>query len=386
MRPSAPGPSGPGPRSHVGRPSLRDVAGPRAPFPLRLRRIDGALVGLLAAATFGASTPFAKLMLDHVGAEQLAGLLYLGAFAALGAARPVLGRRGEAPLRRSDAPRLAGIIVSGGVVAPVLMLLGLQRVSGASGSLLLNLEGPFTLLVALAVFREHLDRRALVGAVAVFVGAGLLTTGGSTGGDTLIGVVLVAAACGLWAVDNNLTQSLTERDPFAIVLVKTGAAAAINLGIAAVVDRSGPVSPWMVVIGALALGAVSYGLSVVLDAYALRELGAAREAAIFGTAPFIGLVLSIPVLGHRPTVSEVAAAVVMASGVVLLLRERHGHHHVHEDLEHDHRHVHDDHHRHSHRPGDEPADPTVPHSHPHRHETLAHAHAHVSDAHHRHPH
>ncbi|MFN8053590.1 MAG: DMT family transporter [Acidimicrobiales bacterium] len=362
------------------------MADSRAPLDPGRRRVNGALVGLLAAATFGASTPFAKLLVDHVGAELLAGLLYLGAFVALGAAQPALGRRGEAPLRRSDVPRLAGIVVCGGVLAPALMLLGLQRVSGASGSLLLNLEGPFTLLVALAVFREHLDRRALLGAVAVFAGAGLLTTGGSTGGDTLIGVVLVAAACGLWAVDNNLTQSLTERDPFAIVLVKTGAAAAINLGVAGVVDRSDPVPPWGVAIGALALGAVSYGLSVVLDAYALRELGAAREAAIFGTAPFIGLVLSIPVLGHRPTVGEVAAAVVMAIGVVLLILERHAHHHVHEDLEHDHRHVHDDHHRHAHPPGAELADPTVPHSHPHRHAPVAHTHPHVSDAHHRHPH
>jgi hypothetical protein len=41
------------------------------------------------------------------------------------------------------------LIVSGGVVAPVLMLAGLERISGVTGSLLLNLEGPFTIIVAL---------------------------------------------------------------------------------------------------------------------------------------------------------------------------------------------------------------------------------------------
>lgn len=348
----------------------------------RRRMSGGVALGLLAAATFGASTPFAKRLLDHVRPEMLAGLLYLGAFLALMVVRPLRRNRHEAPLRRSDAPRLAGLVVTGGVLAPVVMLLGLDRVSGASGSLLLNLEGPFTLIVAVVIFHEHLDRRALLGALAVFGGAALLTTGGANGTDTVAGVLLVALAGLLWAIDNNITQSLTERDPYSIVSVKTGVAAVINLGIAMTIGNSE--LPSVRILGlTLLLGAVSYGLSVLLDAYALRELGAAREATIFATAPFIGLALSMPVLGHRPTVGELAAALVMAAGVTLLVRERHAHVHVHLPLDHDHRHVHDEHHQHGHAGG---TDLSVPHAHVHHHEPLAHAHGHVSDAHHRHDH
>lgn len=346
-------------------------------------RPTGVWLGILAAATFGASTPVSKRLLDDARPQLLAGLLYLGAFVALAALRLILRDRKEAPLSWRDAPRMAGVVVVGGVLAPVAMLAGLERVSGASGSLLLNLEGPFTLLLATLLFREHLDARALLGAVAVFGGAALLTTtGGAEGSDSLAGVGLVASAGLLWALDNNLTQSLTERDPWAIVLVKTGVSAAINLVLAiAVGDAS--IASGGILVGALGLGAVSYGISVVLDAYALRELGAARESAIFATAPFIGLALSIPVLGHEPSVLEIAAAAAMAGGVFMLVRERHAHLHAHDLLVHEHRHSHDEHHQHTH---DTIVDPSEPHSHPHRHEGLTHAHPHVSDAHHRHAH
>jgi hypothetical protein len=89
-------------------------------------------------------------------------------------------------------------------------------------------------------------------------------------------------------------------------------------------------------------------LSLICDMYALRLLGAAREAAIFATAPFIGALLSLPLLGDRPTVAIAAAAALMLLGLGLLVRERHAHTHEHAPLEHDHLHTHDEHHLHEH--------------------------------------
>ncbi len=81
----------------------------------------------------------------------------------------------------------------------------------------------------------------------------------------------------------------------------------------------------------------------VLDTHALRLLGAAREAAYFATAPFVGALVAIPVLGERFQALEWVAGALMVAGVLLLLRERHGHAHTHEALEHEHLHVHDAH-------------------------------------------
>jgi drug/metabolite transporter (DMT)-like permease len=348
---------------------------------LHRRALGGWLIGLAAAVTFGAGTPFAKRLLEDTRPQLLAGLLYLGAFIVLAAVHPFRRRSREARLRAADAPRLVGLVACGGVLAPVLLLLGLDRVSGSAGSLLLNLEGPCTMVIGLAVFGEHLGRRAWFGAAVVFAGGALLSLSGPAGSVDALGALCIAAACLLWGVDNNLTQSLTLRDPFSIVGVKAGAAAAVNLSLAGALGATWPSFP--VVLGALAVGAVAYGASIVLDAYALRSLGAAREAIVFASAPFVGALLSIPVLSETMSATEVFAGLAMAAGILLMIQERHVHEHEHEPLVHDHLHVHDEHHLHEHHHG-VPAD--EPHAHEHRHATLRHRHRHVSDAHHRHRH
>jgi drug/metabolite transporter (DMT)-like permease len=342
---------------------------------------SGYVIGLTAALLFGASAPFSKLLLDDFGPQMLAGFLYFGAFLAVAPFVRLGSGRSEARLRRSDVPLVSAIVVTGGIAAPVLLMLGLERLSGVAGSLLLNLEGPLTLIVGILVLHEYLGRRAGAGSLIIFVGSAFIGFQSATGSLDLVAVLLVTAACLGWAIDNNLTQRLSVRDPFQIVAVKNGVAAAVNIGLASARGESLP--SWSPVLGALALGALAYGISILLDAYALRALGAAREAAVFATAPFAGALLAVPVLAETWSIGDVAAAAAMAVGVVLLVRDRHEHEHVHEPLAHDHRHIHDAHHRHEHAPG---VDPTEPHSHPHQHEPLVHTHPHVSDIHHRHRH
>jgi len=339
----------------------------------------GVLFGLGAAVSFGISAPLAKVLLDDVRPQMLAGLLYVGAFVALS----LVGRRSrsEARLRRADAPRMAAMIVAGGVVAPVLLLLGLDRVTGVTGSLLLNLEGPFTILVGVALFREHLPRQALAGAFVVFAGAFLLGLETGDAQADWIGVLLIASACAAWAIDNNLTQSLTVRDPRSIVRVKTGVAGTVNVVLAIAIGEGLPGVELLLAV--LALGAVSYGLSVYLDALALRNLGAAREAAVFAVAPFAGALLAPLVLPESLGPRELAAGALMACGVALLLNERHQHLHRHQPIDHDHSHVHDAHHQHAHTAE---GSPDEPHSHQHHHDAITHSHPHVSDVHHRHSH
>lgn len=341
----------------------------------------GAALGLLAAALFGVSAPIAKRLLGDVTPQVLAGLLYLGAGVALSLYRWIRPSTVEAPLERGDLPRLAAVVLAGGVAGPLLMLFGLQRTSAVTGSLLLNLEAPFTIALAVLAFREHLGRYAAGAAALILSGATILKVGpGAHRADTA-GVLLLAGACAAWAVDNNLTQRLSLKDPFALVRVKALAAGSFNLALGLALSARLP--PLRVALSALLLGSVSYGASVVLDAYALRLVGAAREAAYFATAPFLGALAATVILGESLGVSDGLAMASMIVGVALLLRERHGHAHSHEALSHAHAHVHDEHHQHAH-DGDAP--PGEPHTHAHHHAPLTHDHAHTPDAHHRHTH
>jgi drug/metabolite transporter (DMT)-like permease len=345
-------------------------------------RARGALCGLSAAVLFGASAPVSKLLLPELGPLLMAGLLYLGAglgLTAYGLVRPRSRIDRESHVTRRDLGLLAGITVTGGIVGPVLLLVGLGRVSGLAGSLLLNLEAPFTMLLAVMLFREHMGRRALVAALLILAGGLLLSwRPGELRADPW-GILAIAAACLSWGVDNNLTQRLTLRDPVAVVRWKTLGAAACTLAIGTAVRPGVP--PLAVAAAAAGLGSLSYGASILLDMYALRLLGAAREAAFFATAPFIGAALAVPLLGDAFGLAEVEAALLMSSGVVLLVREKHGHVHTHEPLEHEHMHVHDEHHQHAH-----DGSLVEPHSHPHRHDPITHEHRHVPDLHHRHRH
>ncbi len=345
--------------------------------------VRGAVYGLAAAMLFGISAPVSKMLLSDLPPLLLAALLYLGAGVALLVVTPFAPRekRNEAPLRRSDLPLLAGIVLTGGILGPYLMLVGLQRVSGLAGSLLLNLEAPFTMIVALLFFGEHLARReALAGALIVGGGLTLAWMPGEFNAHW-VGALSIAGACLSWALDNNWTQRLALKDPFAVVRIKTLGAGICSLVLALALGQ------WITSIrataAALVVGVFSYGISILLDAYALRHVGAAREAAFFATAPFIGAVVAIPLLHERPTSLEVTGMLAMAAGVAALLRVRHTHFHTHEAMEHEHVHVHDDHHDHPHE-----ADAGVGerHSHIHTHAPFIHDHPHVSDAHHRHHH
>jgi drug/metabolite transporter (DMT)-like permease len=341
----------------------------------------GALYGLLAAALFGLSTPLAKALLQEVSPQLLAGLLYLGAAGALCLWRAASPATREAPLGRTDAATLCGIVAAGGIAGPLLMLVGLQRVSAVAGSLLLNLEGLFTIGLAVLVFREHVGRYGALAAVLILAGAAVVKLDIGPVRVDGWGVTALALACLAWALDNNLTQRLSLRDPCAIVQIKTLAAGAFNFGLA-LVRGDGLPDAWLIA-AALLLGTVSYGLSVVLDAYALRLVGAAREAMYFATAPFVGAIAAALLLREELRAADILAMALMALGVAALLKERHSHPHAHDPIEHDHLHEHDAHHQHEHLPGDIVAEP---HAHPHRHAALVHDHPHLADAHHRHRH
>jgi drug/metabolite transporter (DMT)-like permease len=343
----------------------------------------GILFALMSAALFGASTPFAKLLLGSVDPWLMAGLLYLGAGIGLllvHLSRGVLHMPAiEAPLRRADLPWLALVIAAGGVCGPLLLMVGLARTDAAGTSLLLNLEGLATMGIAWVVFHENVDRRLLLGALAILAGAVLLSWQGRASFQW--GALPIAGACVCWGIDNNLTRKLSSSDPMQIAMLKGLCAGMVNFMLALLHGAALPPVGTVLVVGVV--GFLGYGVSLALFVLGLRDLGTARTGAYFSLAPFVGAVLAVVMLGEPLTAQLIVAGGLMGVGLWLHLAERHDHEHVHEALEHDHRHRHDEHHRHEHGP-DVPAG--EPHTHWHRHPPLVHRHPHYPDLHHRHGH
>ena len=349
----------------------------------------GVTQALLAALLFGASTPVVKLLSVDVGANAGAALLYLGSGLGLLLLLFIKWLRGQAiaPIPRGARLRFVGAIVAGGVVAPVLLLLGLRLTLASTASLLLNLEGVLTAIIAWVVFRENVDRRVLLGMACIVAGGVVISVDSSGAFAFDVGALLVAGACLGWAIDNNLTQAASSADPMVVAGVKGLVAGAVNGAIAVALAQPFPA----VDVAALTMlaGFVGYGLSLAFFVMGLRHLGTARTGAYFGAAPFVGALASVLLL-HEPFGWRLLlAGALMIAGLWLHLSERHSHEHTHEVIEHEHEHSHDAHHQHAHdgeSDGDDDRDDRLRHTHRHRHEPLVHTHAHTPDVHHRHGH
>jgi drug/metabolite transporter (DMT)-like permease len=342
----------------------------------------GVPMALASAVLFGVATPLSKILLGTVNPQLLAGILYLGAglgLACVHFSRAAMGIPApEAPLRTSDIPWLAAVVLFGGLIAPLLLMLGLVQTEAATGSLLLNVEGLTTMSIAWVVFRENVDRRLLLGALAIIAGAVVLSWQGREFAiDT--GAALIVGACVAWGIDNNLTRKLSSADPVMIAMIKGLAAGTANTGMALLNGADMPLAG--TIYAAAAVGFLGVGVSLVLFVLALRHLGTARTGAYFSFAPFIGAVVAVFLLHEPLTLKLVVSGLLMGFGLWMHLAERHSHEHQHEAFEHEHSHEHDEHHQHTH---DEPT--IEPHSHWHRHTPLRHAHPHYPDLHHRHRH
>lgn len=317
------------------------------------------LFALLAAALFGASTPFAKLLLGDMSPVLLAGLLYLGSGLGLTLIRLVRDRVWKSSgLSRAEWPWLLGAIFFGGVAGPVALMAGLTTTSGSSASLLLNLEAVLTAVIAWVVFKENADKRVVLGMAAIVTGGLVLSwPGQGTRASDWVGPVLIGVACLCWAIDNNLTRKVSASDALFIAGSKGVVAGVANTLLALSLGAALP--GFTTTLATMSVGLLGYGFSLVMFVLALRGLGTARTGAYFSTAPFIGAFISLVVFGESTGLQFWIAALLMGFGVWLHLTEKHAHAHEHGPLDYEHTHT---------------------------HEKVRHSHAHFPDIHHRHRH
>lgn len=340
---------------------------------------------IISASLFGISAPLAKLLLKDISPIAMAGLLYLGAFAGLALYSLLFQTKKTKPqksasLEKNDLPWLAGAIISGGIIAPICLMTGLTLVTGFSASLLLNLEGVATVLIAVLIFRENSGKRLWLALLTMTIAGVFLSWDPNTGKFNVIGSLLIVVATVGWGIDNNLTRKISDKNPIQISMIKGLIAGTISLSLALILDQK--VIMGISIFYALLLGAFSYGLSLVFFVNALRGLGASRVGAFYSFGPFIGGLLSIVIFRDMTIWVIVPTLILMAVGVWLLINENHQHAHLHQSDTHNHSHRHDDmHHTHEHSEVIEEN-----HTHEHAHSEIAHVHEHFPDTHHRHTH
>ncbi|MGZ9164256.1 MAG: EamA family transporter [Anaerolineales bacterium] len=344
---------------------------------MRANNIGYVFQALLAALFFGASAPISKLLLGDVPPVLMAAFLYLGSgigISLIKLSQRIKSEQMEAGIKSPDVKWLAGAIISGGIMAPIVLMTSLKNTPASTASLLLNFEGVGTTLIALFFFRESISRRALTAIFAITVASIFLSTNFAGGFGFSLGALGVLLACMLWGVDNNFTRNISAKDPLTIVAWKGLVSGTFSLLLGLLLGQQLPAL--ITVLSILLLGFISYGLSTMLFIYSMRGLGAARTSALYGTAPLAGVLLSFVIFKDLITLLFGVAAILMIGGALLLANEEHAHFHIHMPVVHEHRHTHDELHKHD--------DADAVHSHDHEHPRTEHEHDHMPDIHHRH--
>ncbi len=342
----------------------------------------------LAAVLFGLNAPFAKLLLIRISPIYMAALLYLGAGMGMSIiwllSNRFEHRNHEANINRSDRVWIILMIILD-ILAPFLLMAGLKQTSAATASLLNNFEMATTALIALILFKEAIGRRVWFSIALITAASMILSVNFQSVTDISFskGAFLVLGACLCWGLENNCTRNLSAKNPIQIVIIK-GFGSGLGALILAVASKTPLSIKPLLIISALALGFISYGLSIFFYVRAQRWLGAARTSMYYAAAPFVGVLISFLVLRENPGLSFFIGAIIMIAGAFLAMNEKHQHVHQHTILVHEHLHNHlDGHHTHEH---SIETDQNTAHTHKHEHFPIEHQHVHQPDIHHRHRH
>jgi drug/metabolite transporter (DMT)-like permease len=337
---------------------------------------------VLAALCYSISIPIAKILLKNIPPIFMAGLLYSGAglgMLLLNIFRNRNYKKTEAKITKKELPYTILMVILD-VLAPVFLMMGLLMNNAATVSLLNNFEIVATSLIALIIFKEAIGMRTWIAIIFITIASVVLSVEDYSSLSFSFGSLLVLLACICWGIENNCTSKLSLKDPLQIVIIKGIGSGSTSLVIAFILHQYS--MNILYILGTLFLGFVAYGLSIYFYIYAQRNLGAARTSAYYAIAPFIGSGLSFIIFKESPTLSYMAALVIMIIGVYFTAFEKHEHLHIHEKIEHEHRHNHNDgHHNHTH---ETPINGE--HNHLHVHNEFGHSHGHTPDIHHSHEH
>lgn len=276
------------------------------------------LFAVLAALFYSLNAPLAKVLLSDMDSTMMAALLYLGAgvgMLILSLVRKVRGGEGmETSLTKKDLPYTAAMIVLD-IAAPISLMAGLATTNSESVSLLNNFEIVATSLIALLIFKERIRLRLAFAIVLITIASMLLSFEDISSLSFSPGSILTLLASIFWGFENNCTRMLSKKDPLEIVMVKGFGSGLGALLVALILGCRLP--SLNAALASLALGFVSYGLSIFFYVYAQRYLGASKTSAYYAISPFLGVLLSLLIFKEIPDASFWIALAIMAVGTYL---------------------------------------------------------------------
>jgi drug/metabolite transporter (DMT)-like permease len=230
----------------------------------------------------------------------------------------------EAKITKKDYKTLAFVILCGSIIAPLLLLNGLNQTTVINASLLLNAEALFTVAIAFIFLNERCAKKEYWGILLLLIEVIFVTTNGAFQNLTLtqnfIGNLLIVGACFFWGIDNNLSKHLSKkRDTIMVTGLKCFIGGVALLALSFILGFSFSI-PLISIPYILFVGAFSIAFSILFFLFALRKLGSMRTGVIFSLSSLFGAVLALVVLSEPFTLIQQIAGLIMILGIYVLYR------------------------------------------------------------------
>lgn len=289
-------------------------------FPLQNPKKIGYLTAFVAAILFGSVSTIAKPNIETIHPLILSFIVYLLA----SVVSTPFSRTSFKNLSKQDLKLIISIAITGAVLGPALFFWGLKDSTASDAGILINGEIIFSVIIALSLFGERLNRFGIIAIVLIFTGLFIVTTNleisnQSFDWDTGNPIILLATI--FWAIDNNLSKILSKRIPLAkIVQLKSALGAIILLIIIGILGI-----PFEITIeqipSLLILGGAGFGLSIYLFLYSLKKIGTVRTIMIFSTSSVFSLIFASVLLNESISNMQIAAVGIMIAGIYLLQKK-----------------------------------------------------------------
>ena len=285
--------------------------------------VIGYLAAFLSALLVGSISTASKPVLSSVSPLLLSSVIYL---LAAGVATPLAGKAHLFSIRKKDWLLILVISSLGSILAPTLFFMGLQNTSASDTAILSNGETLFTVLLALALFKERLKPSGYIAVALVLCGVVIVTT--NLQFSSLLmdlkkeGNLLVLASMALWAMDNNLSKIIAHRvDVSRVVQLKSLIGGVVLLLL--VISLKIPINISLLQVpNILLVGIVGFGLSLYFFLHGLKRVGTVRTMLIYSSSSIFGLIFASLFLHEEIGVYQVLAIVAMLSGIFLIARDR----------------------------------------------------------------
>ncbi|MDE1726771.1 MAG: DMT family transporter [Thaumarchaeota archaeon] len=201
---------------------------------------------------------------------------------------------------------------------------GLHDSTAINASVLNNGEILFSLLIAIIVFRERLQKMErlpfsmiTVGMIALPVGYDIYSNGLMMT-KLVLGDILLLTAGLFWALDINMSKYVSERiGSQRITQLASFMAAGFALGLILALQIKLDINPLQIPPIAI-IGVVSIGLSTALFVTGLKLIGAVRTILIYSINSAFGVVFSVIFLHETISITNVISVSTAFVGLYLL--------------------------------------------------------------------